>query len=275
MSDFGEHYVLGRMLGQGSYGSIHHVTHRATGMVYAAKIAKYGGGQSRRAASEREARLMSGFQSENVMHALETFSEPDGVIVVMELMDSDLFTVRSRGRFSNEQLQQTILQMLLAVQYLHSQRVAHMDIKLENFLCRGNSLKICDFGLSRKFDVEFLNFQCAGSILFLAPEMLDKVIDHQRGIPSSEMMSFEQAARMDMWSIGVCIIVLVLAIYPFPSKIPIDLRALMRSGVPSQIIDRLPPELQCLVLQLLEEDPLNRLTVNQAIAHPYLAGHRS
>ena len=44
-------------------------------------------------------------------------------------------------------------QMLRGIQYSHSHRVIHRDLKPQNILvdCRTNTLKIADFGLARSF----------------------------------------------------------------------------------------------------------------------------
>ena len=68
------------------------------------------------------------------------------------------------------------LEILRGVSYLHSKRVVHNDIKLENVLVDETltAVKLCDFGLSRVKNSDGqtkIHGQVAGTDMYKAPEM--------------------------------------------------------------------------------------------------------
>lgn len=61
----------------------------------------------------------------------------------------------NNGTFNENSARNIFLQMAKAVKYMHSNKICHRDLKLENFLMhRKDSLniKLIDFGLSKSWD---------------------------------------------------------------------------------------------------------------------------
>lgn len=59
---------------------------------------------------------------------------------------------KTKEFFSEEQVLKWMVQLLLAIFYLHEKDVVHCDIKLENiFLTSFNDIKIGDFGIGLPF----------------------------------------------------------------------------------------------------------------------------
>ncbi len=85
-----------------------------------------------------------------------------------------------------------VLQMLLAVGFMHSNKIVHRDIKPQNvFVDFDMNLKIGDFGISKLLDSSVQNCQTsAGTPSYMAPEMVE-----------SQDYSF----KADIWSLG-CVI---------------------------------------------------------------------
>lgn len=92
------------------------------------------------------------------------------------------------------------------MEFLHASGVTHRDIKLENTLIGGKRpgtlVKICDFGYSKRPEVE--QSQCkstVGTPAYLAPEVLANK-------PYKGNM-------VDIWSCGVLLYVMLVGAYPF------------------------------------------------------------
>jgi serine/threonine protein kinase len=98
-----------------------------------------------------------------------------------------------------------ILQLLLAVGFMHSNKIVHRDIKPQNvFVDSDMNLKIGDFGISKLLDSTSQHCQTsAGTPSYMPPEMVD-----------SQDYSF----KADIWSLG-CVIYEICALQRlFPPK---------------------------------------------------------
>merc|ERR1711944_222195 len=71
--------------------------------------------------------------------------------MITELMQSDLHKIIvSPQHLSQDHIKVFLYQILRGVEYLHSAKIIHRDIKPGNLLVNSNCvLKICDFGLAR------------------------------------------------------------------------------------------------------------------------------
>ena len=48
-----------------------------------------------------------------------------------------------------DQIVEWLIQILIAVQYMHKSRILHRDLKARNIFLKSNKVKIGDFGISR------------------------------------------------------------------------------------------------------------------------------
>ncbi|SGZ56575.1 CIC11C00000003314 [Sungouiella intermedia] len=211
-----------------------------------------------------------------------------------ELMECDMHQIIRLGQpLTDSHYQLFIYQVLCGLKYIHSADVLHRDLKPGNLLVNADcELKICDFGLARGFleDVE----QNAGF-------MTEYVATRWYRAPEI-MLSFSNYTKaIDIWSVG-CILGELLGGKPlFRGKDYVDQlnQILMILGTPKEatltkigsvraqnyvrllpIMRRVPylelfPGANPLALDLLEKmltlDPFERITVNDALNHPYLA----
>lgn len=92
-------------------------------------------------------------------------------------------------------------QVLNGLQYLHSSKIIHMDIKGENVLLSNTGIiKLIDFGESVKIDQNNItpyNLQYRGSSLHIAPEIRDSPNTYYKAI---------HLGKSDIWSFGVMLI---------------------------------------------------------------------
>lgn len=95
-----------------------------------------------------------------------------------------------------------------AIDYLHSREIIHRDIKPENVLFKNfsdlSSLKLVDFGLSSQFCESIGDYEFCGTLLYMAPEQIEKKI---------------YTKAIDVWSCGIIMYVLLHnGVHPFFNK---------------------------------------------------------
>jgi len=113
----------------------------------------------------------------------------------------DFYNVTKKGLLDNEMLMRTYFHQLIeGIEYIHSQGVAHLDLKLENIMI-GESfeLKIIDFDQAQKTSDEIMD--SGGSASYRAPEV-------------TENMCIDMKAA-DVFSAGVILFTFVVKEFPF------------------------------------------------------------
>jgi serine/threonine-protein kinase len=149
--------------------------------------------------------------------------------------------------------------LLDALGYAHERDVLHRDVKPSNIVVRGDGdVKIMDFGLSRRISDLSAGTQAGeivGTISYLSPErFLGKSSD----------------ARGDLYSLGIILYELLTGALPFSSERD-DLVALVYAHVnevaipPSRLNPNIDPELERIVLRLIEKEPSLRYQTARAL----------
>lgn len=115
----------------------------------------------------------------NIVKLYEIFEDKHHVYIVNELMAEELLERMTRlKKCSESQVAYLVYQIILTIAYLHSKKIVHRDIKLENVLMNSLDIedfkaKLTDFGFSKMYNDENLN-QMLGSPLYMAPEIIKK-----------------------------------------------------------------------------------------------------
>ncbi|XP_073824551.1 mitogen-activated protein kinase rl [Musca autumnalis] len=244
----------------------------------------------------REIKILTRFKHENIIDIrdilrVDSIEQMRDVYIVQCLMETDLYKLLKTQRLSNDHICYFMYQILRGLKYIHSANVLHRDLKPSNLLLNTTcDLKICDFGLARVADPEhdhtgFLT-EYVATRWYRAPE----IMLNSKGYTKS----------IDIWSVG-CILAEMLSNRPiFPGKHYLDQlnHILGVLGSPSKedlecIINekarnyleslpfkpkvpwpRLFPNADEWALDLLGKmltfNPHNRISVEEALANPYL-----
>jgi len=207
--------------------------------------------------------------------------------LVFEFVDFDLkkYIDSINGPMSPKLVQSYLFQMLVALNFCHSRRVLHRDLKPQNLLIdKKGTLKLADFGLGRAFAVPLRSFTHeVVTLWYRAPEIL--------------LGGKLYATPIDMWSVG-CIFAEMVTKNPlFPGDSEIDqlYRIFRVLGTPNEevwpgVVDlpnykttfphwrstdiaRSVPGLDAngcdLLSKMLAYDPAKRISAQSAMKHPY------
>ncbi|KAK3055419.1 hypothetical protein LTS18_011792, partial [Coniosporium uncinatum] len=145
----------------------------------------------------------------NLYHSFETASH---IYLVLEFCpNGDLYeAIRlDKGPLQTDHVRDFMLQLVGAVEFMHSKHVYHRDIKPENiFLTKDGSMKLGDFGLAT---MDPWTFEAAvGSDRYMAPEQFD---------PSNNGYS---PAKADIWALGICLLNILFSRNPFATPCTSD-----------------------------------------------------
>ncbi|KAF3988126.1 hypothetical protein FT663_03669 [Candidozyma haemuli var. vulneris] len=294
-----DHYQVLEVVGQGAYGVVCSAVHLPSQSKVAIKKIEPFERQMLCLRTLRELKLLKHFNHENIISILalqqpasyESFNE---IYLIQELMETDLHKVIRTQQLSDDHVQYFTYQTLRALKALHSANVLHRDLKPSNLLMNSNcDLKICDFGLARSVASSEDNFgfmtEYVATRWYRAPEI---------------MLTFQEyTTAIDVWSVG-CILAEMISGRPlFPGRDYHNQLWLIMEvlGTPNsedynnikskrarEYIRSLPfckkmpfselfshvPEVNPLAIDLLERllafNPAKRITVEDALAHPYL-----
>ena len=275
-------YLYGRRIGQGAFGKVNLGLNVLTGRVVAIKSFKKTSETKFYSNMKKilyETNLMKRFNHPNITKILEVFHDEDYMLIIMEYINGgNLFSfVKKRRKLSEKTAKFLFKQIILGIRHIHSQNIAHRDIKLENIIIDlNNNVKICDFGIGKVLNSpdEILYDKC-GTPMYMAPEII--LCNKKRGY---------KGFPVDIWSSGITLYIMLSGALPFniKNRSTVDEFSLsdMRdknenSDLKYQIVNNKPKkiknisnEAKNLLNRLLDKNPEKRPTCDEILNHPWL-----
>ncbi|XP_029819019.1 LOW QUALITY PROTEIN: serine/threonine-protein kinase ULK3 [Manacus vitellinus] len=188
--------------------------------------------------------------------------DSDHIYLIMEFCaGGDLSRFIRMRRILPEKVARIFLQQLAcALKFLHDRNISHLDLKPQNILLsapENPQLKLADFGFAQYMSPWDEQHVLRGSPLYMAPEMVCRQ---------------QYDARADLWSVGVILYEALFGEPPFASHSFAELEEKIRSDWVVKLPSRpqLSPECRDLLGQLLERDPLKRISFERFFAHPFV-----
>merc|ERR1719267_335175 len=253
------HYILGKTIGEGTFGKVKLGTHILTGERVAVKVLEKD--RIKEVADvervAREIHILKLIRHPHIIQLYEIIETPRQLYLIMEYASGgELFDyIVANGRVQEPEACSFFHQIIAGVEKIHAMNIVHRDLKPENLLLDDHrNIKIVDFGLSNVFrDGQLLKTAC-GSPCYAAPEM----IAGHNYVPS----------LCDLWSCGVILFALVCGYLPFEDQ---NTAALYKKILAA---DYRPPKfiseaVKGLIAGLLTTDPNRRFTVPMVRAHAW------
>ncbi|KXS21292.1 kinase-like protein [Gonapodya prolifera JEL478] len=166
---------IGRTLGTGSFGRVHLVRHKSTGVYWAMKVLRKGEvvklKQVEHTVNERG--ILEMLDHPFLVSMLGTSQDAANLYIVLEYISGgELFShLRRCGRFPNHVAKLYAAEVVLAFEYLHARDIVYRDLKPENILIGSDGhIKITDFGFGKR--VPDVTWTLCGTPDYLAPEII-------------------------------------------------------------------------------------------------------
>lgn len=207
----------------------------------------------------RELAILKELNHPSVINLFDNFEDNASYYLILERCEGgELFQkILQVKRFREQEAANLCMQILEAVQYVHSMGIIHRDIKAENFLFTSSGkLKLIDFGMSTHLDITSHLHEICGSPHYLAPELIGQKYNHSA----------------DIWAVGVLTYLLLFGRYPFDGHSHQEIMLLILRSPPNfehRSVQLSPMALDFLSC-LFERSPRKRHTAKEALFHPWL-----
>ncbi|CAM4381951.1 protein kinase [Corallococcus exiguus] len=259
-------FVIQQRIGAGGMGVVYRAVHPLIGKQAAIKVLRM------ELVSEPlvqrllvEARAVNAIRHPGIIDIFGFGTLPDDrPYVTMELLQGRPLSdfVRTKRPMELESVVWVMDQMLAALEAAHRAGVVHRDLKPANVFVVETaqapaSVKLVDFGIAKLLESHDTPLTADGSVIgtpeYMAPEQIRSGGD--------------VSPATDLYAVGVMMFQLLTGVRPFQGDSVQVMFAHMeeRSPAPSSRVPGLPPELDSLVLQLLQKESTRRPPSAEAV----------
>eukprot|EP00727_Mastigamoeba_balamuthi_P001076 m51a1_g10966 putative serine threonine-protein kinase nek4 (705) ;mRNA; r:247239-250096 len=264
-----DQYETVQLLGSGSYGECFLVRHKETRVLSVLKRMLVANDKARRAAHE-EARLLSSLKHPNIVEYHKSFEVVQGqparryLCVVMQYCDGgDLLKkllAQKGSQFPEKQIVDYLVQIMLALEYMHSKRILHRDIKTQNiFLTKNNVVKVGDFGISKVLESSIdLARTVIGTPYYMSPEIL---------------ANRPYGYKSDIWATGCVLYEMMCLKHAFEGRDYMSLVNNILRGQAPPVPATYSPELRSLLHEMLQKIPSKRPSAKEVLSLPFIKRH--
>ncbi|XP_027752966.1 serine/threonine-protein kinase Nek11 [Empidonax traillii] len=259
-------YTIQRKLGNGSFGSVYLVSDRKAKQGEELKVLKEISigdlKPNETVEANLEAQLLSKLDHPAIVKFYASFVERDSFCIITEYceggdLDFKIQEYKDSGKtFTQSQVIDWFIQLLLGVNYMHERRILHRDLKAKNIFLKDNLLKIGDFGVSC-----LLMGSCdlattfTGTLHYMSPE----VVKHQG-----------YNTKSDIWSLGCILYEMCCMNHAFTGQNFLSVVIKIVEGDTPSLPDRYPSKLNALLCSMLNKNPSLRPAAAEILKTPYI-----
>ncbi|XP_061192507.1 serine/threonine-protein kinase STK11-like [Saccostrea echinata] len=261
-------YLMGDILGEGSYGKVKEaldtdtLQRRAIKIIKRRKLRKINNGEQN---VKREIQLLKRLKHRHIIDLSDLIEneEKQKMYMVMEFCVGELQELLEAApdkKFPVFQAHRYFRQLVEGLEYLHGQGIVHKDIKPGNLLLSTEEiLKITDLGVAEAIDTFAVDDTChtsQGTPAFQPPEI------------ANGLESFS-GFKVDIWSSGVTLYNMTTGEYPFEGDNIFKLFENIGKGqykIPEGVEDNL----RDLLTGMLQYEAANRVTLQQIKRHDWV-----
>ncbi|CAF1197066.1 unnamed protein product [Didymodactylos carnosus] len=270
---FSDLYDLYEIIGKGPFSVVRRCVAKQTDKQYAVKIIDVEHFISTPGFSaddlRREASICTSLKHPHIVELYETFESEGCLFMVFEYMDgADLcFEIEKRAIagfvYSEAVASHYMRQVFEAVRYIHDHSIIHRDLKPHCVLLSSKEnaapVKLGGFGVAIQLpECGYISAGRIGTPAFMAPEVVNR--ESSFGKP------------VDMWSCGVMLYVLLTGNLPFAGtrNRVFEMIAKGKASMEGHQWEQISDSAKDLVTRLLCISPNDRITIKDALAHPWI-----
>ena len=279
-------YFLSQFIGKGTFGEVYLTKKKNTNALFATKrmSKEYVEDPKYIKYFNNEISILRKLHHPNIIKLEDLKRTTNHYYVIMEYCNGGTLTEclekyknLNHKPFPEVIVQHIMLQIVKAVNYLHSQRIIHRDLKLDNILVKFENeadknnlnllkaeVKIIDFGFAATKDNSGLLHTAIGS-----PMNMDPLILHKFNSGGKENIELGYDEKADIWSLGTLCYQMLTGNYTFNAYNMKELVSKIEEGT-YKVPTNLSKEAISFLSAMLKYDPNKRLSADNLYHHPFL-----
>lgn len=183
-------------------------------------------------------------------------------LIITEYVETNMLEILKEKSLSPEQCIEIFTSICKAIEYLHSNGIAHLDIRPDNILVNSdlNIIKISEFSSAISFERKKKYSGNCGTFFYCAPEIFKD--------------NSYYPEKADIWSLGILLHVLLTRTWPYSGDNVEEIQKAVQSIDINFNLQLMSPAVATLIDWMLDPDPIFRPTVVEVLNHPWFISSR-